>query len=1627
MLAKGGGGPRHGFDPAPITFVTYNGTSWPAQLALLRRAAAGEFAGDCFFFQEHHLHDESQILAATRSISSLGYIGHFTRAVLLPSGLSSGGVAVVVRSSFGLVLHPSDRMIPDDLRHRLIFAELQVASAGGSLFICSAYFQAAAGMNATNATLLSMIGQALPADLQVLLCGDWNMPPTSLSDFCAETGLEVRSSEDGTCRSSAGTYSTIDYMMISPGLAALSASIAETIPDDFRPHRPVTLTLPTGFGGEVFRVWETPPSWKTARVVGAPRRPAAVFSTLVGRSRRLLELAASEHDQEVMRQLSSIYSQWMKAVDEELADLTGTAEAQGSRRSTKRVPRLLWKSALQLPRAKVVASSSTYRHCKATWQQYELAAQHLAKGAFAQARHAGQKAEDMLDGVLAMVDGDDPVHEAAAEMHYAWLEYFQAVSSNGTAGGYERHDGSRSVRAADGGPPHAGEPHPGGGGDEHFGHWPSESLHGASLAFQRALGSLVGCCCGMEQADLKANRAVWQQWADDAMAGGARVAHQVTRGGAGWRPTPVEVQEGDGEVRLSSHPANVLAAAVNKWAEVWGADPAGSSCESPLPIPPPVIPARGFGTQRPPPSLRAGDLRRAASTFGIRTAVQLDGLRLKQLSWLSAQALEALAAMFDVTSVTGVFPRQVCRVLAPMLPKKAGGHRLIGLFPAYYRLWSRTVVGQVRDWEAAIDQPWMAASKGRQPTDSVWRSEVRAEQCKCRGEFAACISMDISAFYEHVSHEKLASFAVGLGFPIGPLRAALRAYKWPRFVQHCRMVGPALSPTRGIVAGCTFATSLVKAYYFTGFSSLQRLWLEARLAVDLDVYLDDITVAARSSSPTELTSTMIEAGCGVVQVVEQLECSVAPAKTAVAASSRAVAYRLAARFLGHEAAVRQHDAYGLLGCEVRQAGRWKHRQAPRRTRLRAKRLQAAADRFRRSGVFRRLCGLRASSLFVAGVRSVADFGAEVTGINNEVVDRLSIWAARFWARTQRSSRTAWMVLQGDPTLRPATAAARRWAQEIWNANVDSRAFSLPHMQEIFTTTAVSRGVTRWNFSRGPISVAALELRRLGWSWPAADRFVDELGEEVYLREVSPARLMAWMATSRSRQLILALGRKAGVPYGVDLGPAKALLSSSRLEARDKAIVRQLVTDSIWTCADLARHGYPVTPMCPMCGREPDTLKHRIWQCTHPEVARVRTEVSTPELTAAACDMPEHACCHTWTRPITWNHPPPIPGTWSEQAVWQENAGGEGEEACWVPSDPGSWMLTPDMACFTDGSCNRPSWRGGDRAGWGMVIMQGCLPLYRGLGPVVRSWAQSAPAGEWLAVAAAASVWPPDFPPPRCDCLGVVRATHQQPGLVVRKGGFWAGALKQAISTPNLQGRIWPLVKIKAHRVVTAETDPHESAEILGNDLADAAAKAGATAHGQLAAGEIRCAEHSWSEQTAMLKVAAKVLALFPTLASGFRGRLSRGPQACRPARPPPPPRPPPVPVERAHRFGAFGGHILCDFCLARAASWQSAAKRSRSEVCPRACDEMTRAIEAQDLGHRLCLVSYKGVPSVVCVTCGARCTTRREGLVAPCPGATKHGRETFSRIRRGFHPDTRKKTPLEAVFKVEGTLLTLVG
>eukprot|EP00959_Pyramimonas_sp_CCMP1952_P417773 8752677-Pyramimonas_sp.AAC.1 len=46
----------------------------------------------------------------------------------------------------------------------------------------------------------------------------------------------------------------------------------------------------------------------------------------------------------------------------------------------------------------------------------------------------------------------------------------------------------------------------------------------------------------------------------------------------------------------------------------------------------------------------------------------------------------------------------------------------------------------------------------------------------------------------------------------------------------------------------------------------------------------------------------------------------------------------------------------------------------------------------------------------------------------------------------------------------------------------------------------------------------------------------------------------------------------------------------------------------WTRARARASGYSSDGRCPLCG-QPDSVRHRAWQCQHPEVVAVRLEAA----------------------------------------------------------------------------------------------------------------------------------------------------------------------------------------------------------------------------------------------------------------------------------------------------------------------------------------------------------------------------------------------------------------------------------
>lgn len=159
--------------------------------------------------------------------------------------------------------------------------------------------------------------------------------------------------------------------------------------------------------------------------------------------------------------------------------------------------------------------------------------------------------------------------------------------------------------------------------------------------------------------------------------------------------------------------------------------------------------------------------------------------------------------------------------------------------------------------------------------------------------------------------------------------------------------------------------------------------------------------------------------------------------------------------------------------------------------------------------------------------------------------------------------------------------------------------------------------------------------------------------------------------------------------------------------------------------------------------------------------------------------------------------------------------------------------------------------------------------------------------------------------------------------------------------------------------------------------------------------------------------------MWPTLRQQLGGRLVRLPAGSGGARTRTTPPPTPIPFDRCHHFEAFGQHILCCACLARAQCWRTARKRERSESCPGVALPLQDALSSRRFGHTLVLGIFAGRATFLCVRCGCYCTSKVGGLGRRCGvRPPTHGPQCIRRFLRGLHPDHKKDIRGDVFYRV---------
>ena len=172
------------------------------------------------------------------------------------------------------------------------------------------------------------------------------------------------------------------------------------------------------------------------------------------------------------------------------------------------------------------------------------------------------------------------------------------------------------------------------------------------------------------------------------------------------------------------------------------------------------------------------------------------------------------------------------------LLKEAGGHRLIGLLPAIYRIWGKLRRPLCAEWEEKHKDPCDFAVAGRSAPRAAWDFAMENEACTCTGGHTVAWQGDMEKCYELIPFTAILNEAKVLEFPAGVAVLATAMYAGKRRIVVDRVYSTERRTIKGIVAGCSVATTLVKVCVRRFLKRLERKFPTTIQRI----FLDDLVV-----------------------------------------------------------------------------------------------------------------------------------------------------------------------------------------------------------------------------------------------------------------------------------------------------------------------------------------------------------------------------------------------------------------------------------------------------------------------------------------------------------------------------------------------------------------------------------------------------------------------------------------------------------------------------------------------------------------------------------------------------------------------------------------------------------------
>ncbi len=1231
--------------------------------------------------------------------------------------------------------------------------------------------------------------------------------------------------------------------MLSPGRARVLRSVKAWEATGVKTHTPVQLSLKANATAFRSLYLRPPPRIPHERLYG-PLPPPPSWELALLAARAAVEAASGGDARRAAELMDEAYCVWAAAAEAELEGVTGCTLAKRGLRASR--PKLVWRSILGDVKPKtdghypVVAVTAWLRG--AAGELVRLAEEAVAEEA-ALAGSGGLETDGLglggdTGGGVAAAAGDDhrddhlessddepfgePVDMPCRMRGSAVLREISAAIQHDLPAGQPPQEVADFIDA--------------------IAMLIDDMLKPTSMALcrkglrLRALALLENLTLALraeESAREERELAAWRSWIAQDAGGGARNAHLYSREPEEWQPTEVMTTRGT----ISSDPYEFLQAMRETYKEKWAAVNTQyhydwECCQ---------------GLTR----LTPGELRSSSMEFRKGTTQTYDGFHVRHFALLCDDALDALSHLLLAVEMTGRWPSQIGLVPMPLIPKPKGGYRGIGILPGLYRLWAKARRPMAEAWERDNPRGYLAAAIGSGALGAVWRKAARQEAGVGAGSVAASTLDDLESFYESLSRDRLLEEAEALNFPLPIVRACLAMYAGPRMLLLQGQAARELHPTRGIIAGCAIATTLVNIYYMRAFDNLVKQLPEG---VDLEVYIDDVVLSA-DGDPGEVVSALADARAKLLKVVtEELGCTIAAGKSAVVATNKAVTAKLA-------------DACGIpaaatasavdLGVDITGA---KPRSALTKGTKRRARAEAAVRRRSRLRKLAALIGRRATKIYTAGIAPAGLYDTAIWGMDDgELLKSRRMAAETLRPKGRGRSLTALMLINAMPTAKLEVAPAVQYGRMVWRAvaareeamrrrtalpDIDAwwpsaHGYFAPAAAAIRSKAAAAGGgglrATRklWATARGPIAATAFTIARLGWEFEAPFTMRDDLGREVVLTRTSPRMLRDLLADGVKRAAERTLAAKWGTAQG-DEPPRRLCADIAAAAAKGQRLAgytlvqigafRSAACNAVMTNQRAHQGGYDVDDLCPLCGAVGDSVHHRVYHCSA-TCQTVKAKVPRWFWEEAQRSDPRD---RFWVTAI-FPHPGDLAAPPAEDIELQFSRGAVGDEAAEAEGPAG---MTIEGEIYIDGSCTSSTICGLARAGCAIIQMQGLRVVKKALAAVPDYLPQTAQAAEHLGMALAYRyvAGRSNF---MGDCLGVVKALNATMTSMLAKGRRYAGLLADTLRDPGRRRLVQTVRWVKAHRTYAEGMSEQEAMDVAGNNAADAAAKEAVKLHPRL--------------------------------------------------------------------------------------------------------------------------------------------------------------------------------------------------